>query len=305
MPIGCHLMHLLYPPSSCRDTGLGNTLFQLATMYAIARDRRQTISTHHLKLYCDALRERFGFDHGEKIFQKFLESFPCEVFSNPIYLREGESDVVEQFLDRFFMDRITKTHETDEIIMEGYFQSHLYFHHHRSELSHLFGPDTDSLQRIREKYPVLSDPEVQTVGIHIRMNYANHINYDFRYFEKAIAYMKHRVQQPLHFLVFSNHHEAVRGWFPDTSQEYTMVTGNVDYVDLWIMAMCRHNIITHSTFAWWGAYLGHDDRIVVFPMDTLRISYGRLSDHVVFPQRRNEYYRPEWVGIDTETLYRY
>ena len=31
-------MHLLCPPQSSRDTGLGNTLFQLATMYALAKE---------------------------------------------------------------------------------------------------------------------------------------------------------------------------------------------------------------------------------------------------------------------------
>ena len=43
MSISCNLMHLLCPPQSNRDTGLGNTLFQLATMYALSIDNNLQI----------------------------------------------------------------------------------------------------------------------------------------------------------------------------------------------------------------------------------------------------------------------
>jgi len=42
----------------------------------------------------------------------------------------------------------------------------------------------------------------------------------------------------------------------------TIYSTHKDYVDLYIMSMCRNAIIGPSSFSWWGAYLGIMDRVI-------------------------------------------
>jgi hypothetical protein len=43
---------------------------------------------------------------------------------------------------------------------------------------------------------------------------------------------------------------------------------NYDYIDIWIMSVCHHNIICHSTFGWWGAFLNkNENKCVIYPND--------------------------------------
>ncbi len=303
MIISCNILHLLYPPTNNKDTGLGNTLFQLATMYALSKEYNLEMNIHELLLYCNILNN-FGFEHEKKIFKKFLNTYDCS-YSQKEFIKicESENNYVEQFLDKHFLNRIQESLQNN-IKIEGYFQSHLYFDKYREDILNLFEIDNYSLDYIKNKYSVLFDADKMCISIHIRMNYAGNINYNSNYFIETINFFK-KIYSNIHFLIFSNNIDLVNEWFPN-NDEYTYVTGNIDYIDLWIMSLCKHNIISHSTFSWWGAYLNNNpDKIITYPIETLRIKQGNLYDEILYPERFNEYYMPEWIGFDTNSLYRY
>jgi hypothetical protein len=303
MIISCNFMHLLCPPQNSTDTGLGNILFQLATMYAIAQEYDFEINLNELVLYCNILK-KFGYDHDKKIFNKILSIYDCNTVNNNInIISEGELCHVEQYVDNIFLLHI-RENLRNNIKIQGYFQSHLYFDKYRNDILDLFKMDIESENFITNNYPILFNKNITCISIHVRMNYGNSINYNFNYFEETTNFFIKKFPN-VHFMVFSNNISSIKNWF-NNKNLYTYVTGNIDYIDLWIMSLCKHNIITHSTFSWWGAYLNNNpDKIITFPTESLKILSGNLHPDFKFEQRRIEYYMKDWINFDINTLFKY
>lgn len=47
--------------------------------------------------------------------------------------------------------------------------------------------------------------------------------------------------------------------------EFVFVEGEDVLTQLFVQSKCRGNILSNSSFSWWGAYLGSDGREVIFP----------------------------------------
>ena len=221
-------MHLLCPPQSPKDTGLGNTLFQIATLYSLSKEYNLSMNLYELIKYCKLLN-KFGFDHDKKIFKYLLHNYDSNNNDDKyIIIRESEKYPVEQYLDTHFIQRIQDNHINNNIKIEGYFQSHLYFDKYRNDILNIFKVDDDSLKYIKNEYPILFNENVTCIAIHIRMNYANCINYNLNYFNETIEYFKKKINN-IHFMVFSNNINSIKNWFNDNNM-YTYVNSNVDYI---------------------------------------------------------------------------
>lgn len=114
----------------------------------------------------------------------------------------------------------------------------------------------------------------QSVAIHVRKgkDYMSRIWYTntcpVEYYRKAVEMMKEKMDNP-RFYVFTDNPEWVKDNFVDF--EYMLVQGNPvsgygSHFDMQLMSLCKHNIISNSTYSWWGAYLNpHQDKIVIAP----------------------------------------
>lgn len=112
----------------------------------------------------------------------------------------------------------------------------------------------------------------QSVSVHIRRgDYQQGRNKEcfgafctLDYYRAAIAEMS-RSGEPLRFFVFSDDVEWVRKNLPiDNAVYVTGNEGNDSWLDLFLMSLCRHNIIANSTFSFWAAMLNANPSKRVF-----------------------------------------
>jgi hypothetical protein len=65
----------------------------------------------------------------------------------------------------------------------------------------------------------------------------------------------------------------------------------MDYLQLYLMTKCHHQIIANSSFSWWGAWLNvHPEKIVIRPSAPFREKSLLYESH----------YPEDWVSIDHE-----
>ncbi|WP_443945511.1 alpha-1,2-fucosyltransferase [Pedobacter sp. AW1-32] len=86
------------------------------------------------------------------------------------------------------------------------------------------------------------------------------------YFENAIKKIEESVINP-HFFVFSNDIPWVKDNLNMKNSTYvTFNSGENSWKDMYLMSNCNHNIISNSTFSWWGAWLNKNpEKIVISP----------------------------------------
>ena len=107
------------------------------------------------------------------------------------------------------------------------------------------------------------------------------------YINKAMSYFKTRLTDPL-FIVLSDD----KRWCKSNLNRNNTVISPFDtpYVDLALMTLCDHAIITSGTFGWWGAWLSNGN--VVYYKD-----FPRPNSSLETQTNRHDYYPASWVGL--------
>ena len=137
-------------------------------------------------------------------------------------------------------------------------------------------------------FPPLSDPRdiallqevrsAESVAIHAR--YGDMMSYNFDcyyggYFKRAVGYLKSTLPSP-RFYVFcdpesvswAKSHGSLLGldMRHDSVRFIDWNTGSASWRDMQLISLCKHQVITRSSFGWWGAYLNpNPDKITCSP----------------------------------------
>lgn len=116
------------------------------------------------------------------------------------------------------------------------------------------------------------------VSIHARRSdllFLNGYCYKYGFFKRAVKYIKRHVSEPV-FIFFTDENSV--GWCEENEKVFGLDfkkdkvyfvdwnKGEDSFRDMQLMAECKHNIFTESTFGFWGAYLNRNpDKITCAP----------------------------------------
>lgn len=109
------------------------------------------------------------------------------------------------------------------------------------------------------------------------------------YFDRAISHMKTHLDNPK-FFVFTDDHEWVKKnlKFPDN---FVFVESNDKFEDLYLMSRCKNNIISNSSFSWWGAWLNNNPEKIVIAPDIWGTPKMKYSYESIVPD--------SWIRLDS------
>lgn len=270
--------------------GLGNQMFQYAYARTLQKRTSKKVYLEGNRLFKNSLPEEDLMVERHCDLKKFNLKLK---FINPKYLSKWEYLEQKNFFQKcqyklsekgignylFLTDHKNRYSFNEELIdlhknayIMGHFLNRKYIEPIRNELLQEF-----SLKRkliiSKELKDVLEEFDV--ISLHIRRGdylyaeCAQAINKQIskgHYYEKAMDYMIKNVKKP-YFLFFSDDiqwvKENIKCHYPHA---YASEMGFYDYEEMILMSYCKHNIIAHSTFSFWGAWLNqNENKIVIFP----------------------------------------
>lgn len=229
--------------------GLGNQMFQIAAALAFA--------------------EKNGY---KAVFPRIKRS-PSSGTSRPVYWEsifhsiETRTDLSEFCFDDY--SEPSFQHQeipsfSDSIRLSGYFQSSKYFENSRQLILSTFSLPEIEQDKVNSEYlKIIEGHSSETVAIHVRRGYEadgkqlwpieiHGLLEIEEYFKPAID----SFPSDSLFVVFSDDIDWCRTNFPANCPDREFAfSSNTDYIDLFLMAKCHHQIISNSSFGWWAAYL--------------------------------------------------
>jgi len=286
--IDCNLQHIkLNTLNSLADSGLGNMLFQIATCCGIAKKYNSKWQINDIIEVNEKLF-KFGGNHKNTIYRNINSGRKKE---RAVYLMEKQNLYDDEILINIRLNL------NENIIINGYFQSYKYFENSKKEILSLFEMDNNSKNFIKNKYPILFENK-ETVAIHIRNNWSNKYKYSEEYFMDAIS----RIPNINYYLIFSDDPENLEKTFLKNIKNKIWIKDNPDYIDLWMMSLCKNNILSHSTLSWWGAYLNQNPKKKIFyPELWVKSIYRKKS--IDFQEKfLKSHYPSEWINLKSKVF---
>lgn len=184
-------------------------------------------------------------------------------------------DFVLKFLNIFILNEVSIRDQLNfdqsiiltnsTVIVEGYFQSYIYFVDIRNQIAN----SAFSNFGVEERYSLFYDLILNSnsVSIHVRrLQYDNLLDVD--YYISAINYIE-SINPEVKFFIFSDDMTWCSENFIGEKYIQVLVENPCEIQELFLMSLCNFHVIANSSFSWWGAWLSKSsNKIVIAPKNT-------------------------------------
>tara|TARA_R110002020_G_scaffold381800_1_gene592701 strand:- start:7898 stop:8692 length:795 start_codon:yes stop_codon:yes gene_type:complete len=249
--------------------GLGNMLFQIATAKSLSIDNDTECSFPNLYNHLKYLN--YDNTHNPKL------NYSIEYLDLLGHLRNDIPGKIKKVIYPFNYVETPKI--VGDVLIDGFFQSEKYFIHNRKEILKLFNFSTIHNNTLKKYNDILNK---KTTSIHVRrgdyIKFPNHhITQPIEYYNKSIELLKNKTDL---FIVFSDDIMWCKNNLKIKNSIY--IENEKDYIELYLMSLCKHNIICNSSFSWWAAWLNKNkNKIIIGPKKWFGSSINYNSDDII------------------------
>jgi hypothetical protein len=219
--------------------GLGNQLFQWATTMSYAQDNNIDY------------KFEISFYFTQNLRYPKLNEFPNIKFNIA-----NEYDIQNKTMiflkDEFTYKEFKKINQNEVLFLNGYWQSEKYFINNRDII-------LNDLSNSQLTSKLINTPflDYDVTSMHIRRT--DYLDSGGYHPVQTLEYYKNAVDEIGDYdylFIFSDD----INWCKNNLKFKNMIfmSGFSDIEDLYLMSMCKNNIIANSSFSWWGAWMNQN-----------------------------------------------
>jgi len=266
--------------------GLGNQLFQLAAAQYYSKRFNQSLKfINFFNNFYSEDHTKFNLNNYYDLNITFIDQLYLKkeigVFQSNFYISKLAYKFSLNLINTITDKKNTKLLSGRSYLLNGYFQNKIFFEELDLKIKEKFqNPIGKNELNNYSIYHKLKDKN--SISIHIRgqdfLKYNDRIICDVNYYQKSINIIKKNVQNPF-FYIFTDDEIYAKKLLSNLKINSLIVKNTFNSsINLHLMSICNHKIISNSTFAWWAAILSKSQNgIIISPSIWLRKSNLNLS----------------------------
>jgi hypothetical protein len=254
--------------------GLGNQMFQYAYAKALEENgfnvKIDISAFKTYKLHGGYQLDKYNIDLNSSTIEENNLFYRDNIFKKVLNKLGIKNSKIIKERNLLFDETLLKVEDNNYI--DGYFQCEKYFINIKNVILEQFLLKTD----LSDYAKVLKDKIINSknsCSIHIRRgDFTNKTNSNIHgccsldYYNKSVEILNSKLDS-VNYFIFSDDIKWVKENLNISNATYIDdETKRIPHEDIYLMSLCKNNIIANSSFSWWGAWLNkNESKIVIAP----------------------------------------